>query len=48
MNYIVAFLLCVAGTVLNVLGRGENTYWLMVSDANVAIWLFVAWFLGRR
>lgn len=48
MNYIFAFLLCLAGTVLTALGGSANTYWLIVSDANVAIWLTVAYLLDRR
>jgi len=39
MNYLAAFFLCVAFTVMTALGGGKEVYWLIVSDVNVAIWL---------
>lgn len=48
MNYVFAFVLCLAGSVLHALTASGSLYWLLVSDANVAIWLWVAWYLGRR
>lgn len=44
-NYIMAFALCLALTVMVSLTKNPNWYWLLVSDANVAIWLFVAYAL---
>ncbi len=48
-NYLLAFLLCISFTVLAALTGHTNLRWLVVSDINVAIWLWVAWlFDGRR
>lgn len=48
MNYLMAFLFCIAGTLFHLLGSGDKAYWLMVSDANVALWLFVAWAMDKN
>ena len=40
-NYIAAFMMCLACTVLS-WGNGDHRY-LIMSDINVAIWLLVAW-----
>jgi len=49
MNYIMAFVLCVAGTIFSALGDRPDLYWLIISDSNVAIWLIVAYLLdGKR
>lgn len=48
-NYLLAFLLCISLTVGSALTGSQNLYWLVTSDVNVAIWLWVAWLLdGRR
>lgn len=44
-NYVMAFVLCLAGTVMAALTKNPDWYWLLVSDANVAIWLLVAYWL---
>jgi hypothetical protein len=46
MNYVVAFAICLIGTVLTAL-TGKDTYWMMVSDGNVALTLFIAWYLDK-
>ncbi len=43
MNYLVSFAGCVVLTVLSALGDSPHTKCLIVSDVNVAIWLWVAW-----
>ena len=48
MNYFVSFLICVAATVMTYLSGSQDWHWLLVSDLNVAIFLFVAWFLDLR
>jgi hypothetical protein len=48
MNYLAAFILCISFTVLSALGGETDWRWLVVSDVNVAIWLWVAWWLGKR
>ena len=47
-NYIIAAALCGIGTIASVLGQTGEWYWLLVSDANVALWLFVAAILDAR
>lgn len=44
-NYLIAFALCIAGTVLTALSGDPDWHWLLVSDVNVAIWLLVAYWL---
>lgn len=48
VNYLIAFVLCLAFTALSALTASGNVYWLIVCDINVAIWLFVAWSLGSK
>ncbi|MFA6125420.1 hypothetical protein [Sphingomonas sp.] len=48
MNYLIAWCLCIAGTVLTALGKGDDVKWLMVSDVNVTVWLFVAWAMDKK
>lgn len=48
MNYLLAFALCLAGTVIAALQNSPNLYWLITSDINVALWLFVAWALDGK
>lgn len=48
MNYVAAFVLCFACTLLSALGKSTEVKWLLMSDINVALWLFVAYFLGRK
>lgn len=47
-NYVMAFVLCLSGTVMAALTKSPDWYWLLVSDANVAIWLLVAYWLDPR
>ena len=47
MNYLLAFLMCVSLTVMAALGDAKHLRYLIISDINVAIWLLVAWFLGK-
>ena len=49
-NYCLAFLGCLATTVLSLMGKGnwENLHWFILSDINVAIWLTVAWLFDER
>ena len=44
-NYWLAFACCCATTLLALMGKHgtQNMYWYLMSDLNVAIWLFVAW-----
>ena len=44
-NYVLSFVLCLSGTVMTALTKNADWYWLLVSDANVAIWLLVAYWL---
>ena len=48
MNYVIAFTLCVACTVMTLLMESGSAKWLIISDVNVAIWLFVAWLFHPR
>lgn len=48
MNYLMAMAITLMGTMLAALGDSKNVYWLLVSDANVALGLFFAWFFERR
>ena len=49
-NYILAFVLCLGTTVLGLMGENglDNIKWFILSDINVAIYLFVAWFFDWR
>lgn len=42
-NYWLAAACCFATTILALLGDSHNVTWLLMSDVNVALWLFVAW-----
>jgi hypothetical protein len=44
-NYLIAFAMCMALTVMAALTKNPEWYWLLVSDMNVAIWLLVAYWL---
>lgn len=48
MNYVFSLALCMSFTVFAALTGNSNTYWLIVSDFNVALWLFVAWVFGDK
>lgn len=43
MNYLLSFALCLTGTVMAVLTKNPEWYWLLVSDANVALFLLIAY-----
>ncbi len=47
MQYIISWLLCVAGTVLAALGGSNDWHWLLVSDANVTIFLTLAYYIEK-
>lgn len=44
-NYLIAFAMCMALTVMTALTKNPEWHWLLVSDLNVAIWLLVAYWL---
>lgn len=48
MNYIAAFMICLVGTVMAALSYYPNVKMLLISDVNVALHLWLAWWLGRR
>jgi len=48
MNYIIAFCIILLGTIFWELTGGKDTYWLLVSDGNVAIALILAWILDKK
>ncbi|MFZ5775087.1 MAG: hypothetical protein ACOY3Z_06350 [Thermodesulfobacteriota bacterium] len=48
MNYLVSFAGCVALTVFSALGDSPHTKDLIMSDVNVAIWLWVAWVADKK
>lgn len=48
MQYIIAWLLCISGTVMNALGGNLDWHWLAISDVNVTIWLAIAYLIGER
>jgi len=43
MNYLLSAAFTILGTVMALLSKYPDYYWLMVSDLNVALALFVAW-----
>lgn len=47
-NYWVAAAFCVSGTVMAALGGKMNWNWLIVSDLNVLLFLFIAALLDNR
>lgn len=47
MNCIGAFAIILIGTVLTALKDDGNAYWLLISDANVALALFIAWLFDK-
>lgn len=47
-NYWIAMAVCLMGTVMAALTADKDVYWLMVSDGNVAITLFIAAILDWR
>lgn len=47
-NYLISMILCMACTLMALLGNSPDVKWLLISDMNVAIWLFVAWFFDYR
>ena len=48
LNYWIAMAVCLMGTVMAALTADKDVYWLMVSDGNVAIALFIAAILDWR
>ena len=48
MNYIAAFVIFLVGTVMAALSNYPDVKWLLLSDVNVALHLWLAWWLGRR
>lgn len=47
MNYLIAWLLCMATTVLTTLGGNSDWHWLLISDANVTIFLALAYYIEK-
>ena len=49
-NYWIAMFLCLSTKVLALMGKDgmENIKWFILSDINVAIYLFVAWFFDYK
>ncbi len=49
-NYAVSMLLCVSVTLLSLMGENglDNIKWFILSDINVAIFLFIAWFFDYK
>jgi len=43
MNYLMSFCIIVLGTIFAALQGDGKVYWLLVSDCNVAVALFIAW-----
>lgn len=45
-HYWVSFFLCLSVSVLSLMGDGafDRIKWLILSDINVALFLFIAWF----
>ena len=48
MNYIIAFCVCAAGTLLSAVKGGGNVHLLVVSDLNVSVCLTIAWYLDKH
>ena len=48
MNYLFSFAICVSLTVLSALSKDANLYWLIASDANVAVFLFLAYVMKGK
>lgn len=47
-NYWMAAAICVSGTVMTALSGDIKWKWLLVSDANVMLFLFIAALIDRR
>ena len=49
-NYILAFVLCLSTTALALMGKDglDNIKWFLLSDFNVALYLFAAWLFDPR
>ncbi|WP_155806663.1 hypothetical protein [Mariprofundus ferrooxydans] len=46
-NYIASLLICISCTILSALGHNSDWHWLLVSDANVAVFLLLAHLMDR-
>jgi hypothetical protein len=44
-NYLISFCICLALSVMSALSDGASTKWLFISDANVAVFLLLAWLI---
>jgi hypothetical protein len=44
-NYTLAFLMCFACSIMAMMGKGADIKFLILSDINVAIFLFIAYLL---
>ena len=42
-NYYVAYIMCIACTLMTLSSNSADIGFLIKSDLNVALWLFVAW-----
>lgn len=47
MNYVVSFAMCLALTAIKTIRGDPDLYWLIVSDINVGVFLYIAWSLGQ-
>jgi len=47
MNYLIAFAITIMGTILAALGDSQSIRWLIISDGNVALALFFAWYFDK-
>lgn len=47
MNYLISFAIIMMGTVLAALGDSPSVRWLLISDGNVALALFFAWWFDK-
>ena len=44
-NYFISFLICIGLSIMALLTENPKTYWLLVSDLNVALFLLLAYLL---
>lgn len=49
-NYLIALVACIATTLLALMGKGgiDNWKWFLLSDINVALWLWVAYLFDDK
>ena len=47
-NYYLSFICCITCSILALLGDSYNIKFLILSDINVGLWLFVAWLFDDK